>query len=233
MTEVPASFPRAASLGCVSGVHPKLLVVQSNGRYVTEENTAERVDRFLICEDLVDQLEPYCRQKRRLNPTLALTKLLEAVRNSLVEKEWGFSDAELDWMMGEVLSRLGDADAALPSGEGQMASESYSQECFRQLVLAYITRADISTKVLAAQSGVTESELDEVGAGRRDVDLTVLKKIGTVFGVRYSRLPAIAELAQLHLPTAGPSQYTLNAEMNARSSERVKKMLVDLRTRGR
>lgn len=228
MTEVPASFPCAACLGCVSGAHPKLLVTESDGRFVAEEYAAKRMDRFLICEDLVYQLQTYCLRKLRQNPTRALPQLLEGVRKSLVQKEWGFSDEELDWMMGEVSKKLGGVDAALPGSGGRMASESYSKECFRQLVLAHIVMTDISTEGLAARCGITEHELDEVGAGSRDVELSVLEKVGAAFGLTYSRLPAIAERAQFHLPTTGPSPYTFNAVMQARSSERIEKMLLDL-----
>lgn len=55
----------------------------------------------------------------------------------------------------------------------KMASENFSKDVFRRLVLAHVIKADISMEMLAEKSGITLQGLDEVGAGRQDVQLSV------------------------------------------------------------
>lgn len=226
MTQVPASFPWSLPLGAVAGAHPKLLAFEIDGQYVVQESASHRAERYAFCADLQNQLLRYCQGKLPGQDTSKVPLLLLEVRNGLEKKDWALSVSEIDWLLGELRSKL----ETEPPPAQAIASEAYTNEVFRQLVLAHLLNTDQDFTEIADIAGLAASELDELGAGRRDVDLLILKKVGKVFGLRYFQLPKIAERAQLHLQTTGPSPYTLNAELNAKSAKRVEVMLAQMQS---
>ena len=221
-------FPaRPTLLGCVAGAHPKLLLIEKNGRYMLEDGATTHTKRHKANSEVVNQLHAYCQSKLHQDSSTGIPQLLQAIHESLGKKAWGLSKMEIHWVMEELRDKLSNTVAGvLPQGHiGMTASDDYSRELFRQLVLAYLLAAPDSVEALAVQAGVTESSLDEIGAGKLDVDLDELEKVGKIFGLMYLPLPKIAEVAQLHLPTTGPSKYSSVAQHRARCAKRVQDIL--------
>ena len=214
-------------LGCVAGAHPKLLLIEKNGRYLLDEGDTTTIKRHDTCANFVIQLHAYCLSKLHHDALAEIPQLLHTVHESLEKKSWGFSKAEIQWIMGQLRDKLSNiiSGVAPQSPLGMTASADYSRELFRQLVLAHLLAAQDSIEALAVQAGVTKSLLDEIGAGKLDIDLDVLEKVGKIFGLLYLPLPKIAEMAQLHLPTKGPSKYSGAARHRARSAKRVQEIL--------
>ncbi|MGF6654939.1 hypothetical protein OKW34_005529 [Paraburkholderia youngii] len=99
---VPDDFPRKPEPGTVTGVQPKLLVREVDGRYqngLTDEQLWERYD---ACEDLASQLSAYVSRKiatNGLSPRVALTRADKGVRLKVDAGEWDFSQPEVAWVM--------------------------------------------------------------------------------------------------------------------------------------
>ena len=106
MATVPDSFPRPSALGSVTGVHPKVLATKVGERYITGPTDREIEERHFICADLADQLHAYGQRKLQETPSRSLPSLLDAIKLSVKSKGWGFSDPEIDWIMGEVDQKL-------------------------------------------------------------------------------------------------------------------------------
>ncbi|MDR5879425.1 hypothetical protein [Caballeronia sp. LZ032] len=102
---VPDDFPREPDLGSVTGVQPKLLVREVNGRYVSGPTDEELWERYDTCEDLANQLYEYVSRKiatAGLSPDVALARAEKGVRLKVDAGEWGFSQAEVAWVMKRV-----------------------------------------------------------------------------------------------------------------------------------
>jgi hypothetical protein len=102
---VPDDFPRDQDLGSVTGVQPKLLVREVNGRYqsgLTEEQLWARYD---ACEDLASQLSAYATRKMStsgMSRDVALRRVEKGVRFKVDSGTWDFSQAEVAWVMKRV-----------------------------------------------------------------------------------------------------------------------------------
>jgi len=100
--QVPDDFPREPDQGSVTGVQPKLLVREVDGRYqsgLTDEQLWERYD---ACEDLASQLSAYVSRKiatAGLSRDVALTRAEKGVRLKVDAGEWDFSQGEVAWVM--------------------------------------------------------------------------------------------------------------------------------------
>lgn len=101
---VPPDFPRLLPTGGVPGVQPKLVVRLQDGKYVNEFSEDELARRFEFCDDLLQQLLPYCTQKRVEHPEWTLDVLLTKVHRTLRTKGWGITDDEALWLV-ECLRR--------------------------------------------------------------------------------------------------------------------------------
>ncbi|WOD14194.1 hypothetical protein [Paraburkholderia kirstenboschensis] len=99
---VPDDFPRDPDLGSVTGVQPKILVRELDGRYqcgLTDEQLWVRYD---ACEDLAGQFSAYASRKiatSGLSPDVALTRAEKGVRLKVDSGEWDFSQCEVAWVM--------------------------------------------------------------------------------------------------------------------------------------
>lgn len=99
---VPDDFPREPDPGSVTGVQPKLLVREVDGRYqsgLTEEQLWVRYD---ACEDLARQLSAYVSRKiasSGLSPDVALTRAERGLKLKVDAGEWDFSQPEVAWVM--------------------------------------------------------------------------------------------------------------------------------------
>lgn len=111
---VPDEFPREPELGSVTGVQPKLLVREVDGRYVSGPTDEELLERYDICDDLADQLFQYASRKvatAGLSPDVALARAEKGMRLKVDAGEWDFSQAEVVWVMKrahQLLAAKGD-----------------------------------------------------------------------------------------------------------------------------
>ncbi|RKE34711.1 hypothetical protein B0G76_0732 [Paraburkholderia sp. BL23I1N1] len=98
----PGDFPREPDPGAVTGVQPKLLVREMDGRYQNALSDGELWVRFDACEDLASQLSAYVSRKidtAGLSPDVTLTRAEKGVRLKVDAGEWDFSQREVVWVM--------------------------------------------------------------------------------------------------------------------------------------
>ena len=99
---VPEDFPREPDLGSVTGVQPKLLVREVDGRYQNGVSEEQLWVRYDACEDLASQLSAYVSRKiatSGLSPDVALAHAEKGVRLKVDAGEWDFSKREVAWIM--------------------------------------------------------------------------------------------------------------------------------------
>src|SRR6185437_2733081 len=113
-SRVPDDFPREPDLGCVTGVQPKLLVREVDGRYQSSLSEEQLWVRYDACEDLARQLSAYASRKiatSGLSLNVALTRAEKGVRLKVDSGEWDFSQAEMAWVMKRTQELLpGDSE---------------------------------------------------------------------------------------------------------------------------
>ena len=96
---VPADFPRDPFPASLAGTQPKFAARLIDGRYVVGLTEGERVERYLMCNDLVDQLTGYVERKRLDRTDLTIAALLDQVDTGIRRKGWDLGGAEFDWIM--------------------------------------------------------------------------------------------------------------------------------------
>lgn len=106
MVEVPQSFPRDPWPAAIAGAQPKLAARLIDGRYVVGMTKDELFERYVICEDLVQQLVVYCKRKRKEHPEWSLDELLLKIERGVQTKGWDVSPIEIAWMMQRLRESL-------------------------------------------------------------------------------------------------------------------------------
>lgn len=106
LPDVPDDFPRSRDLYSVGGAQPKLLLRPVQGRYREGWTDSELVERFNVCHRFAESLTPYCSEKLGKLPGATIENLLPTVRTRIVNKRWGYTEAELDWIIGQVKAAL-------------------------------------------------------------------------------------------------------------------------------
>ena len=104
--DVPEAFPRGSTPAVVSGAQPKVCARLSNGVYVAGQTDDERRERWLLCEDLANQLVSVARKDAQQHPNHTEPETLEFVRKSVARKAWVSPD-ELTWLMRRLQALLG------------------------------------------------------------------------------------------------------------------------------
>jgi len=100
--QLPTDFPREPDPGAVTGVQPKLLVREVDGRYQSALSDEELWVRFDACEDLASQLSVYVSRKiasSGLAPDVALRRAERGMRLKVDAGEWDLSRLEVTWVM--------------------------------------------------------------------------------------------------------------------------------------
>ncbi|SDJ27231.1 hypothetical protein SAMN04487926_14046 [Paraburkholderia steynii] len=105
-SHVPEGFPRDNAPPVVSGAQPKVCARLSNGAYVVGQSDDERLERWLICEDLARQLVAVAEKDALAHPDQTSSQTLGRVRASVAHKEWVSPD-ELAWLIGRLQQLLG------------------------------------------------------------------------------------------------------------------------------
>lgn len=106
MTEIPASFPRDPWPVAISGAQSKLAARLIDGRYIVGITNAELVERYEMCEDLVQQLLVYCKRKQEEHPEWSREVLLQKVEKSARAKGWDISPIEITWLIARLRESL-------------------------------------------------------------------------------------------------------------------------------
>ncbi|SAK72523.1 hypothetical protein AWB75_03896 [Caballeronia catudaia] len=112
--QVPADFPREPDPGGVTGVQPKLLVREVDGRYLSALTDEELWVRYDACEDLAAQLSEYALRKiatSGLTRDVALNRAEKGMRLKVDAGEWDFSQLEVAWVIKRTRQLL------LPEGD--------------------------------------------------------------------------------------------------------------------
>ncbi len=110
--KAPADFPRQHAPGSVSGVQPKLVVVKVDDRFISEVDEEEIYRRWLVCEDLVQQLVVKTVQRMREGRVADLTEYAAKLQQWLETQEWEGWKAtwsEARWM-GDRIKTLVEAE---------------------------------------------------------------------------------------------------------------------------
>jgi hypothetical protein len=108
---VPEDFPHGDGIGSVAGAQPKFAARLIEGRYVVGETEEERLERYLICDDLAAQLSDYCRRKGSENPgwtkEFILQRTDQGVTSHIRSGRWDISIPEKGWVMQRCKELLG------------------------------------------------------------------------------------------------------------------------------
>ncbi|SAK96791.1 hypothetical protein AWB75_07048 [Caballeronia catudaia] len=108
---LPADFPRTTSQGAISGAQPKLLLRKVGGIYQAGPTDDEVYERFVVCDDLAEQLAAYASRKMTANAwSLATTmaKVEAGVLKKVHSGVWDFSTAEVTWTIERTRQILTD-----------------------------------------------------------------------------------------------------------------------------
>ncbi|VBO96041.1 hypothetical protein [Burkholderia pseudomallei] len=111
---VPDNFPRESPQGAVSGAQPKLLLRKVGDTYCAGLTDADVYDRYIVCDDLAQQLAAYASHKMRAN-SWSLQTAVSKVEAGVLEKVrsgiWDFSAAEVAWTIERTRQILADTAA--------------------------------------------------------------------------------------------------------------------------
>lgn len=102
---VPADFPVHATLSAVSGVQPKLSLIEEDGRfYAHGTSPSEVLAAFKMSEDLVLQMVAYCERKL---PAFEgdHEATVKTAFQGLLSKRW-CPPAQCEWIMRKVIHEL-------------------------------------------------------------------------------------------------------------------------------
>ncbi len=99
---VPDDFPRDPFPASLSGSQPKFAARLVDGKYVVGLTEDERIERYLMCDDMVGQLIVYVEKKRVEKPDLGIVDLLGQVDVGIRRKGWELGSVEFDWIMKQL-----------------------------------------------------------------------------------------------------------------------------------
>jgi len=101
---VPEDFPWEPWPALLAGAQPKFAGRLIDGKFIVGLTAEERAERYLMCQDLVDQLVSYCQRKASEHPDSTRDALLAGVEKGIRGKqvEWGLGWPEVDWIVGRV-----------------------------------------------------------------------------------------------------------------------------------
>jgi hypothetical protein len=103
---VPDDFPHDPFPSGLSGTQPKFSARLIEGRYVVGLTSEERVQRYLGCLDLVDQLTAYVHKKLAQKPDLTLTAVLDNLASRIPQQGWDLGRPELVWIEKHLRARF-------------------------------------------------------------------------------------------------------------------------------
>lgn len=105
MQKAPEDFPRQHAPGSASGAQPKLLVVKVDARFISAVDEEEIYRRWLVCEDLVQQLVVKTVKRMREGRVANLDDYVNKLQQWLEAQEWeGWKATWLEarWMRDRI-----------------------------------------------------------------------------------------------------------------------------------
>lgn len=107
-TQVPPDFPRSTHHGAVSGIQPKVLLTQYDGRFYSPGCTPpELFQRWDVCEDLAKQLSAKSiESKAGKRAGMTELEILDQYLPRLIATRWT-SEAEARWVIRRAATLLG------------------------------------------------------------------------------------------------------------------------------
>lgn len=122
---VPPDFPKPSSQGAISGAQPKLIVRKAGDEYRASPTDAEVYERYIVCDDLAQQLAAYTSRKMSANAwslEIAIAKVEVGVQKKVRSGVWDFSAAEIAWTLGRTRELLTGTAASETSVEPDLNS---------------------------------------------------------------------------------------------------------------
>jgi hypothetical protein len=104
--DVPDDFPRDTTAAVVSGATPKVCVRLVGRKYCADQSDDERLECWLVCEDLAAQLVAVATRDAVSNPELSRQQTLQRVKTAVQAKNW-LPAGELDWLLRRLKALLG------------------------------------------------------------------------------------------------------------------------------
>ena len=101
----PPDFPREPELGSVSGAQPKLLLTKVGDRFLTGFTEDEVHRRWLVCEDLVQQIVAKTGKRMRegrINDLNDHVNKLQVWLEAQAWEGWSVTSAEARWMRDRI-----------------------------------------------------------------------------------------------------------------------------------
>ena len=107
-SRIPTDFPSTGIVSAISGMQPKVAMVEYEGRFYVQGNTPpERYDSWLYCETLATQFVVKCsRNQHGKYAHLSEVEILDQYCVRLLRTKWA-SDAELKWVIRRTAELLG------------------------------------------------------------------------------------------------------------------------------
>lgn len=103
---VPEGFPRDPWPAALPGAQKKYSARLINGRYIVGLTGEELVERYQLCEDMVQQLVAYSRRKLPTNPCESQEAFLAKLEEGVRAQDLDVSPIEISWVMARVRERL-------------------------------------------------------------------------------------------------------------------------------
>lgn len=103
--KAPEDFPREPALGSISGVQSKLLVTKVDGKFKSDVDEEEIYRRWLVCEDLVQQLTVKTTKRMREGRVPDLDDYVNKLQQWLEVQEWEgwkVTGPEARWMRNRI-----------------------------------------------------------------------------------------------------------------------------------
>ena len=103
--KAPADFPREPAPGSISGLQPKLLVTKVDGEFRPTVDEEEIYRRWLVCEDLVQQLNLKTVKRLREGRIANLDDYINKLQQWLEVQEWDgwtLTCPEAQWMRHRI-----------------------------------------------------------------------------------------------------------------------------------
>lgn len=103
--KAPADFPRDDTPGAVSGAQPKLLLTKIGDRFVAGMDEGEIYRRWLVCDDMVQQLVVKTTKRMKGGRVDNLDAYVDKLRQWLESQEWDgwrLTGAEARWIRDRI-----------------------------------------------------------------------------------------------------------------------------------
>jgi|GEM_PF-936604 len=127
---LPVDFPRTSWQGAISGALPKLLLRKVGDTYQAGPTDDEVYERFIVCDDLAEQLAAYASRKMTANAwslETALSKVEAGVVKKVDSGVWDFLTEEVTWTMKRTRQILMDRVGSGSNIPSQERYDSYEE----------------------------------------------------------------------------------------------------------